>query len=161
MTDGHRLAHVDADGKAHMVDVTSKERTYRVAEARCFVQTVANQNHQFVLATNESDLLWWARYTGVLAAKQTATLIPLCHSIRVDSVEVDVTSLPNGFAIVAVATILEKTGVEMEALTACTAAALVIVQAVWTVDPLASMEDLAVWSKSGGRSGTWTREPDE
>jgi cyclic pyranopterin monophosphate synthase len=152
------LTHVDEHGKAHMVDVTGKEATYRIAEARCFVQTVASAE-QISLTREGSDLLASARFAGIMAAKQTSALIPLCHSIRVHGVDVDVRSLPNGFAVAAVVAIIEKTGVEMEALTACTTAALVLIRAIWAVDPLASIEDLSLWHKSGGRSGTWNGQP--
>jgi cyclic pyranopterin monophosphate synthase len=153
------LTHVEERGKAHMVDVTGKEATYRIAEARCFVQTVASVDQLLSLTPKGSDLLASARFAGIMAAKQTSALIPLCHPIRVNGIDVNVRSRPNGFAVAAVVAIIEKTGVEMEALTACTTAALVLVRAVWAFDPLASIEDLTLWHKSGGRSGRWERGP--
>jgi cyclic pyranopterin monophosphate synthase len=151
------LIHVDEHGKAHMVDVTGKPATYRIAEARCLVHTVADVDRLLSLTPGGSDLLASARFAGIMAAKQTSVLIPLCHPIRLDGIDVGVRLLPDGFAVAAVAVIIEKTGVEMEALTACTTAALVLVHALWTVDPLASVNDLTLWHKSGGRSGTWER----
>lgn len=158
-TTGSGLTHVDEHGKAHMVDVTGKPATHRLAEARCRVRTVADVDRLLSLAPGGPDLLASARYAGIMAAKQTSVLIPLCHPIRLDGIDVAIGSRPDGFAVAAVAAVIDKTGVEMEALTACTTAALVLVQALWTVDPLASVDDLTLWHKSGGRSGTWKRGP--
>jgi cyclic pyranopterin phosphate synthase len=142
-----------------MVDVTGKPATLRVAEARCLVRTVADVDR--LLSPPEGcDLLASARFAGIMAAKQTSVLIPLCHPIRLDGIDVGVRPLPDGFAIAAVAAITDRTGVEMEALTACATAALVLVHALWEVDPLASVDDLTLWHKSGGRSGTWERGSD-
>jgi cyclic pyranopterin phosphate synthase len=160
VTDGQGLTHVDEHGKAHMVDVTGKPATLRIAEARCRVRTVADVDRLLSRTPEDPDLLASARFAGIMAAKQTSVLIPLCHPIRLDGIDVGVRPLPDGFAVVAVAAITDKTGVEMEALTACTTAALVLVHALWTVDPSASVDDLTLWHKSGGRSGTWERGPD-
>ncbi len=151
------LTHIDEHGKAHMVDVTGKQVTVRVAEARCLVRTTADM---VALATDPStgmDLLESARVAGIMAAKQTASLIPLCHPIRIDGIEVDVEVGENGVHIRAVAAIVDRTGVEIEALTACTVAALVVIQPLLAVDDQAAIEQLTVWHKSGGRSGTWSR----
>jgi cyclic pyranopterin phosphate synthase len=156
ITGGQGLTHVDEHGKAHMVDVTGKPATLRIAEAR----TVADVDRLLSRTPEDPDLLASARFAGIMAAKQTSVLIPLCHPIRLDGIDVGVRPLPDGFAVVAVAAITDKTGVEMEALTACTTAALVLVHALWTVDPSASVDDLTLWHKSGGRSGTWERGPD-
>jgi cyclic pyranopterin phosphate synthase len=153
----NRLTHVDEHGKAHMVDVTGKEMTLRVAEARCLVRTTADVVR---LATDPStgmDLMESARVAGIMAAKQTASLGPLCHPIRIDAIEVDVEVGGEGVHIRAVAAIVDRTGVEIEALTACTVAALVVIQPLLSVDDTASIENLTVWHKSGGRSGAWTR----
>ena len=101
-----------------------------------------------------------ARFSGILAAKKTSSLIPLCHPIRLDGVTVDVQGMPDGFGIVAVAEITERTGVEMEALTACAAAALVLIQPILDADADGSIEELTLWRKTGGRSGTWQRSDD-
>jgi cyclic pyranopterin phosphate synthase len=94
---------------------------------------------------------------GIMAAKQTATLVPLCHPIRIDGVEVDIAVAAEGMRIRAVVAIVDRTGVEIEALTACTVAALVVIQPVLALDASASIDELTVWHKSGGRSGTWRR----
>ncbi len=154
------LTHLDEHGKAHMVDVTGKSDTRRLAEARCLVRTAADVNRLLSQTPEGSDLLTSARFAGIMAAKQTSVLIPLCHPIRLDGIDVGIRTRPDGFAVAAVASIIDKTGVEMEALTACAVAALVLVHALWTVDPQASVEDLTLWHKSGGRSGTWRRGPE-
>jgi cyclic pyranopterin monophosphate synthase len=141
-----RLTHVDEHGKAHMVDVTGKMATLRIAEARCSVRTSADVSA--ILAD------------PAVGSKQTSSLVPLCHPIRLDGVAVDVRQAPDGFRIAAEAAITDRTGVEMEALTACTAAALVLLQPLLAVDPLTSIEELTLWRKTGGRSGTWWRAED-
>jgi cyclic pyranopterin phosphate synthase len=155
-----RLTHVDEHGKAHMVDVTGKDPTLRIAEARCSVRTTADVSKVLADPTVGPDLLESARFSGILAAKQTSSLIPLCHPIRLDGVAVDIQQAPSGFRVTAEAAITDRTGVEMEALTACTVAALVLVQPLLEMDPLASIEDLTLWRKTGGRSGTWQRSSD-
>jgi cyclic pyranopterin phosphate synthase len=154
---GGRLTHVDEHGKAHMVDVTGKPATVRTAEARCVVRTTADVGAVLADPTTGADLLESARFTGMLAAKQTSTLIPLCHPLRIDGSTVDVRQRTDGFEVSAVATVTERTGVEMEALTACAAAALVLLQPLLAVDPGSSMEELTLWRKTGGRSGDWRR----
>ena len=104
-----------------------------------------------------ADLVETARIAGVMAAKRTPDLVPLCHPLLLDGFAVDVDVVPGGFAVLAVVSVADRTGVEMEALTACAAAALVLVQALLDVDPRASVEDLTLWHKSGGRSGVWER----
>lgn len=154
------LTHVDEHGKAHMVDVTGKAPTLRIAEARCSVHTTADVDKLLDDPTIASDLVETARFTGILGAKQTSSLIPLCHPIRLEGVAVDIERASDGFRVIAEATVTERTGVEMEALTACATAALVLLQPLLGVDPAASIEGLTLWRKSGGRSGTW-RRPEE
>ena len=157
---GGRLTHVDEHGKAHMVDVTGKTPTRREAEARCRVRTSADMAALLADPLEAADLIESARFSGMLAAKRTSTLIPLCHPIRIDGVAVEVESVPDGFRVTAVAEITERTGVEMEALTACAAAALVLIQPILGIDPWASIDELTLWRKTGGRSGTWLRSED-
>jgi cyclic pyranopterin monophosphate synthase len=147
------LTHLDGRGRARMVDVTGKPLTRRVAVARCSVVTEAVPSR----TQDGIDIVEAARFAGILAAKQTASLIPLCHPIRIDGVRVDVELQPHRFEVSAVTEIVERTGVEMEALTACAVAALTLVKALADLDPTASIEDLTVWHKSGGRSGVWER----
>ena len=156
----NRLAHVDEHGKAHMVDVTDKPETCRIAEARCTVRTVADVAELLADPVEGSEILASARFAGIMAAKRTAVLIPLCHPIRLDGIDVAVRAMSHGFTVVAVAAVIDKTGVEMEALTACAAAALVLVQALTDLDPAVFIDDLTLWHKSGGRSGTWERGVD-
>jgi len=155
-----RLTHVDDQGRAHMVDVSAKDVTHREAEARCTVRTTADVAS--VLARNPGghDLVGMARLAGLQAAKLTSTLIPLCHPLLIGATAVEVVPAVEGLAVRAVATVSDRTGVEMEALTACAVAGLVLVQALLDDDPGASVEDLTLWRKSGGRSGVWKRAPD-
>jgi len=155
-----RLTHVDEHGKAHMVDVTGKVPSLRVAEARCSVRTSADVARVLADPVNGADLLETARFAGILAAKQTSHLIPLCHPIRLDGIAVDIRQASDGFSVIAEAAITDRTGVEMEALTACAASALVLLQPLLEVDPLSSIEGLTLWRKTGGRSGPWQRSED-
>ena len=152
-----RLTHVDEHGKAHMVDITGKPPTLRIAEARCSVRTTADPAAAPADPWAGTDLVETARVAGILAAKKVPSLIPLCHSIRIAAVQVDVSVVADGFEVVAVAEVTERTGVEMEALTACATSALVLFQAVLDADPHASIEGRTLWRKSGGRSGSWRR----
>ena len=152
-----RLTHIDEHGRAHMVDVTGKDVTRRVAEARCTVQTSADVAAVLASRSGGHDLVEMARSAGVQAAKLTSTLIPLCHPLLIDGSVVDVAMIDGGVAVRAVTTVAGRTGVEIEALTACAVAGLVLVQAFLDHDPWASMEGLTVWHKSGGRTGTWER----
>ena len=152
-----RLTHIDEHGRARMVDVSGKPVTRRVAEARCSVRSGGDVAAVLARPPGGADLVETARIAGIMAAKRTPTLIPLCHPLLLDGVEVDVAVVADGFAVRAVTSVAERTGVEMEALTACAAAALVLVQALLDVDPSASVEDLTLWHKSGGRSGVWER----
>jgi cyclic pyranopterin phosphate synthase len=151
------LTHLDAQGRAQMVDVTAKPLTHRVAIAKCSIITSANIAVLLSTADALGDRLEDARIAGMQAAKLTSSLIPLCHSIRIDRVAVDLQVVPHGVEVSAVTEIVERTGVEMEALTACAVAGLTLLAAVMDHDPEASIEDLTLWHKSGGRSGEWQR----
>jgi cyclic pyranopterin phosphate synthase len=140
-----------------MVDVMAKALTRRVALARCAVVTRADATKVLAEAADGLDVVEGARFAGIQAAKQTSSLIPLCHPIRIDRVAVDVVVHVHKIEISAVTEIVERTGVEMEALTACAAAALTLLTALIHVDPDASIEELTLWHKSGGRSGNWER----
>ena len=161
--DGGTLTHLDEHGRARMVDVTAKPLTRRVALAKCVVVTSADATK--VLAEDPDgpdgpdglNAVEGARFAGIQGAKQTSSLIPLCHPIRIDRVAVDVAVDAHRIEISAITEIVERTGVEMEALTACAITALTIIASLVPVDPEASMEDLTLWHKSGGRSGTWER----
>jgi cyclic pyranopterin phosphate synthase len=155
--DAGGLTHLDEHGRAHMVDVTSKPLTRRVAVARCTVVTATDATKALTGARDGLDKVEAARFAGIQAAKQTSLLIPLCHPIRLDRVTVDVIVDVHAVEITAVTEIVERTGIEMEALTACAVAALSIFDVLSGTDPEASIEHLTLWHKSGGRSGDWQR----
>jgi cyclic pyranopterin phosphate synthase len=140
-----------------MVDVSAKPLTRRLAVARCAVITTVDAIAALGDAGNVVDLVEAARVAGIQGAKRTSSLVPLCHSIRVDRVAVEVKMFPHRMEITAVAEIVERTGVEMEALTACAVAGLTLVCSLLELDPEVSMEELTLWHKSGGRSGEWQR----
>ncbi len=151
------LTHLDEQGRARMVDVTAKPLTRRLAVARCAVNTRADALEALRAARCGMDPVEAARVAGIQAAKQTSSLIPLCHSIRIDRVSVDLEMSSHRIDVTAVANVVERTGVEMEALTACAVAGLTLVCSLLEFDPDVSMEELTLWHKSGGRSGQWQR----
>jgi cyclic pyranopterin monophosphate synthase len=155
------LTHIDDHGRARMVDVTAKPLTHRVALAKCVVVTTADATKVLSQFPDGLDAVQGARFAGIQAAKQTSSLIPLCHPIRSDRAAVDVVVDVHRIEISAVTEIVERTGVEMEALTACAFAALTLVTALIHEDPEASIEELTLWHKSGGRSGDWERSGPE
>ena len=156
MTMDRPFSHVNAEGELRMVDVSDKPPTRRRAEASCLVVTSADLAE---LPAREDGLgaRHAARVAGVLAAKRTDELIPLCHSLALSDVDVAVTPVEGGLAVATTVTATQRTGVEMEALTACAVAALSLLQALREVDPLAHVERLALDYKAGGRSGAWGR----
>lgn len=156
-----QFTHVNERGQANMVDITVKQPTQRRALARC---RVALAREALRALTDERDgnvILSEARVVGINAAKRTSSLIPLCHPILVQDVFVNFNVDDGGVEIEAVAEAFERTGLEMEALSACAMAALSIVGALRTFEPKASIESLTLWEKTGGRSGHWQRPPDE
>jgi len=148
------FSHLDGDGRLQMVDVSTKATTHRVARASCLV--VGDAEHE--VAGAPTDHLVSARLAGVRAAKRTSELIPLCHPIFVSSVHVDVDVEPRGYRVFAEVVTDAPTGVEMEALTACSFAALTLIATLVEDHPTARMTDLALLSKSGGASGDWGRD---
>lgn len=152
------LTHLRSDGTAHMVDVTAKQVTARSASARGRVllspEAVAALRDGTV---PKGDALGVARVAGIQAAKRTPDLVPLCHPIAVHAVEVDLQVVDEGVEIAATVRTADRTGVEMEALTCVTVAALALIDMVKAVDKLAVVTDVRVTAKSGGRSGDWTR----
>lgn len=152
------LTHLRSDGTAHMVDVTAKQVTARSASARGRVllspEAVAALRDGTV---PKGDALGVARVAGIQAAKRTPDLVPLCHPIAVHAVEVDLQVVDEGVEIAATVRTADRTGVEMEALTCVSVAALALIDMVKAVDKLAVVTDVRVTAKSGGRSGDWTR----
>jgi cyclic pyranopterin monophosphate synthase len=151
------LTHLDQHGHARMVDVTAKPLTRRLAVARCAVLTTVEAAAALGGARDGMDPVEAARVAGMQGAKQTSSLIPLCHPIRIDRVSVDIRVTADRIEITAVTEIVERTGVEMEALTACAVAGLNLVDSLLDLDPDVSIDGLALWHKSGGRSGEWQR----
>src|SRR4249919_3670044 len=153
------LTHVDESGAARMVDVSGKEVTAReaVATGRVLVSptVVALLRGDGV---PKGDALAVARVAGIMGAKQTPALIPLCHPLALSGVTVDLTVADDSVDITATVRTTDRTGVEMEALTAVSVAALTVVDMVKAVDKAAVITDVRVESKSGGRSGHWSRE---
>ncbi|ABL80317.1 MULTISPECIES: cyclic pyranopterin monophosphate synthase MoaC [unclassified Nocardioides] len=156
-----RLTHVDESGAARMVDVSGKDVTARTATAsgRVLVsETVVGLLRGE--GVPKGDALGVARVAGIMAAKQTPTLIPLCHPLSISGVSVDleVTDDPEpSVAIRATVKTTDRTGVEMEALTAVSVAALTVVDMVKAVDKAAVVTDIRVETKTGGKSGDWSR----
>ena len=155
---GTRLSHVDARGRVKMVDVGDKPITNREAVARGTI-TMSREALRLIRAgaVKKGDPLQTARLAGILAAKQTSALIPLCHPLPLSSVSVELTAKARGYEIEARVRTTSQTGVEMEALTAVAVAALTIYDMVKAVDKTMVIGDIKVMFKSGGRSGTYRR----
>lgn len=150
------LSHVNERGEAHMVDVAAREVTVRTAVASGRVTTAAAP----AIAEGtvpKGDVLATARIAAIMGAKRTPDLVPMCHPIAVHGVEVDLTVDDTGVSITATVRTADRTGVEMEALTAVSVAALTIVDMTKSVDPAAVIGDICVDRKTGGRSGEWSR----
>ena len=156
---GERLTHVREDGSAHMVDVSAKPVTARQASAKGRV-LLSDTAVGALRAGNvpKGDALAVARIAGIQAVKRTPDLIPLAHPIAVHAVEVDLEVVDEGVAIAATVRTADRTGIEMEALTAVSVAALTVIDMVKAVDKHAHITDVRVTAKSGGRSGDWEEE---
>lgn len=150
------LTHLDAKGAAHMVDVSAKTDTVReaVASGRIGMSTAARAALVDANA-RKGDALAVARVAGIMAAKRTAELIPLCHPLALAKVSVDITVTPEGAEVTATVRTTGKTGVEMEALTAVSTALLTLYDMVKAVDRGMVISDIRLLSKSGGASGDW------
>ena len=153
------LTHVDPLGRARMVDVTPKEPTHRRAIARCKVRMLPETTVKIASnAINKGDVLGAARIAGIQAAKRTAELIPLCHPLLVGSVALNFTIGDDFVEVETQVEAVHRTGVEMEAMTACAVAALTIYDMCKSADRSMVVEELCLWEKTGGRSGVWRRE---
>jgi cyclic pyranopterin phosphate synthase len=152
------LTHLDESGSARMVDVSGKPVTERRAAARAFVR-MSDQTAAAVGAGNapKGDVLGVARIAGIQAAKRTGDLIPLCHPLGLDHVDVRAEVVDGGVAIEAEAAVTGRTGVEMEAMVAASVAALTIYDMVKGLERGVSIESVELVAKSGGRSGDWRR----
>jgi cyclic pyranopterin phosphate synthase len=153
-----RLTHVDETGAARMVDVSAKDVTVRTATATGRV-TVSPEVVNLLRAGGlpKGDALSVARIAGLMAAKRTPDLLPLCHPIALHGVTVDLEVDDDGVAISVTTRTADRTGVEMEALTAVSVAALALVDMVKAVDPAAVIGDIEVVEKTGGATGDWRR----
>ncbi len=146
-----------------MVNVTAKPATLRRAVARCRVRldpdTVRALSSECAIGTagSWSELAEVARLAGIQGAKQAARLIPLCHPLPIADVDVRLSLQGDGVHVEGISEVIAQTGIEMEALTACAIAGLTVLSALHADRPDASIEDLCLWEKRGGRSGTWRR----
>ena len=153
------LTHLRADGSAHMVDVTDKAITRREARAQAVLVTTPDVVARIADGTlPKGEALGTARLAGIMGAKQTSTLIPLCHPLPLTKLAVDLKPQGDRVRIVATAVTNGVTGVEMEALTAATIASLTLYDMIKAVDNLAIITDVKVLAKSGGKSGEWSIE---
>ncbi|MDA5633029.1 MULTISPECIES: cyclic pyranopterin monophosphate synthase MoaC [Rhizobium/Agrobacterium group] len=161
MSEASKLTHIDASGEAHMVDVGDKAETIRVAVAEGFVK-MKPETLALIRDGNakKGDVIGTARLAGIMAAKQTANLIPLCHPLMLTKVAVDIaedTTLP-GLRVEAMVKLSGKTGVEMEALTAVSIACLTIYDMAKAADKAMEIVNIRLLEKSGGKSGDFRRQ---
>ena len=155
------LTHFDMDGQAIMVDVSEKPLTVRVAVAKGEVQMQPKTLQQILdQRIKKGDVFSVARLAGIMAAKQTSALIPLCHPLPLSAVEIDFENDPQQGKVIIMATtkVTGQTGIEMEALTAVSVAALTIYDMCKAIDKEMMIEGICLLKKSGGRSGTFIRK---
>jgi cyclic pyranopterin phosphate synthase len=153
-----KLSHYDPAGRAKMVDVSEKSPTRREAEATAFV-AMSRAVVKGLARNPKGDPLEVARVAGIMAAKRTSELIPMCHPLPLSAVDVQAHLRQNGVAIVSRVTTTAATGVEMEALVAASVAALTVYDMCKALDKGIQIRDIVLQKKSGGKSGTWTRPP--
>jgi cyclic pyranopterin phosphate synthase len=156
VTSGGPFTHLDPQGGAHMVDVSEKPITRRVAEASCRVLLSA-QTVIRLANLPKGDAFAVSRLAGIQGAKRTSELIPLAHPLPLDQVEVDVLPAPDGVEIRSRVLVTARTGAEMEALVACSTAALALYDMVKAVERGAVITDLRLEAKSGGQRGPYRR----
>jgi cyclic pyranopterin monophosphate synthase len=158
MTQPGRFTHTDDSGHARMVDVSAKDVTAR--EARASGRVLLSAEAIAALRAGQvpkGDALAVARIAGIQAAKRTPDLVPLCHPIAIHAVTVDLQVTENAVEIATTVRTADRTGVEMEALTSVTVAALALIDMVKAIDPAAVITDVRVEEKTGGKTGTWRR----
>jgi cyclic pyranopterin phosphate synthase len=158
MTQPGRLTHTDDAGHARMVDVSAKDVTAR--EARASGRVLLSAEAIAALRAGQvpkGDALAVARIAGIQAAKRTPDLVPLCHPIAIHAVTVDLQVTEKAVEIATTVRTADRTGVEMEALTSVTVAALALIDMVKAIDPAAVISDVRVEEKTGGKTGTWRR----
>jgi cyclic pyranopterin phosphate synthase len=153
-----RLTHLDEKGAARMVDVGDKAATVREALAECVVRMAPATLRAVRQGTAKGDALQVARVAGIMAAKRTPELIPLCHPLALSSITVDFKYVTGGVRVLAKVRVTGQTGVEMEALTAAAVAGLTLIDMTKGVERGVYLESVRLLEKSGGRSGTWKRK---
>jgi len=156
-----KLSHLDAEGKARMVDVSGKEVTERIAAARGTIfMRVETLSLIMEKKVEKGDVFSVARVAGIMAAKKTSELIPMCHPLNITSVEIELTAQkdPPRVEIEAVVKVTGKTGVEMEAMTAAAVAGLTIYDMCKAVDREMTLSEVRLVKKSGGKTGTFIRK---
>lgn len=152
------FTHLDPMGRARMVDVTPKDPSHRRAIARARVHMTGETASAVAQgAIKKGDVLAVARVAGIQAAKRTSDLLPLCHPLLVGSVSVNFEIDDESIAVEAQVETVDRTGVEMEALTACSIAALTIYDMCKSMDRSMTIDEVALWEKTGGRSGHFKR----
>jgi cyclic pyranopterin monophosphate synthase len=155
-----KLTHLDDSGAAHMVDISAKATTVREARASGQISMSPQAIDAIKDGTaKKGDVLAVARVAGIMAAKRTSELIPLCHPVTLSSVSVDFDITSSAITVAVTARSSGQTGVEMEALTAVSATLLTLYDMVKAVDKAMIMSDIKLHTKSGGKSGDWHREP--
>jgi cyclic pyranopterin phosphate synthase len=152
-----RLTHLDGRGAARMVDVAQKTATVREALAECLVRMAPATLRAVKEGTAKGDAIQVARVAGIMAAKRTSELIPLCHPLPLSSVTLDFEFVRGAVRVLARARVVGQTGVEMEALTAAAVAGLTLIDMTKGIERGVSIEAVRLLEKSGGRSGTWKR----
>ena len=159
MSNHEGFTHLDPQGRARMVDVTQKEATHRRAIAKGRVHMTADTASAVARgAISKGDVLSVARVAGIQAAKRTSELIPLCHPLLIGAVNVNFEIGESHIDIETSVDTVGMTGVEMEALTACSVAALTIYDMCKSLDKSMTISDVALWEKTGGKSGTYMRD---
>jgi len=151
-----KLSHYDASGRARMVDVSGKAPTRREAEASAFVR-MSPKVMKALPKNPKGDPLEVARIAGILAAKRTSELIPMCHALPLSHIDVEITLCENGVAITTRVTTTAETGVEMEALVAAAISALTIYDMAKALDKGIEIREIVLQRKSGGKSGEYRR----
>jgi cyclic pyranopterin phosphate synthase len=155
-----KLSHFDEAGQAHMVDVSQKSDTRREATAAAFVE-LSDEVLAALPSNPKGNPLEVARFAGIQAAKQTASLIPMCHPLALTFVDVQARIAPGGVAIEATAATVAGTGVEMEAMVAASVAALTVYDMTKALDKSIRIREVVLLRKSGGKSGDYHRAPAE
>ena len=156
------FTHLDESGNAHMVDVTAKNATARRAVARCTV-TMKPETAAAISSKDipKGDVIAAARIAGIMAAKRTSDMIPLCHPLQIGAVRINFEVGETFVTIEAQVDTVDRTGVEMEALHACSVAALTIYDMCKSADKGMVIADLALWEKTGGKSGSYKLVTDQ